>query len=98
MEPALGVAYGGDEFVVVLPGLHKEAALQKAEEIRSRMNQTAYLSKYGHQVALRASFGLATYPEDASDLAGILSLADGAMFDVKKTGKNAIKHVRSGTP
>ena len=91
-EPAYGVAYGGDEFVVVLPGLNREAALMKAEEIRSRMTRTLYLTAHGHQVPLRASFGVATYPEDASDLAGMLALADNAMFTVKRTGKNAIRH------
>jgi diguanylate cyclase (GGDEF)-like protein len=92
VEPAYGVAYGGDEFVVVLPGLDREAALRKAEEIRSLMSQTMYLTAHGHQVPLRASFGLATYPEDAADLSGILALADQAMFDVKRTGKNAVRH------
>jgi diguanylate cyclase (GGDEF)-like protein len=93
VEPAYGVAYGGDEFVVVLPGLDRDAALMKAEEIRSQMSRTVYLAAHGHQVPLRASFGLATYPEDAADLASILALADKAMFDVKRTGKNAIRHI-----
>ncbi len=98
VEPAYGVAYGGDEFVVVLPGWERKGATKKAEEIRSRMGQTKYLSAHGHRVALRASFGLATYPEDAVDLSGILALADRAMFDVKRTGKDAIKHISSDSP
>lgn len=92
VEPAYGVAYGGDEFVVVLPGSDRDAALRKAEKIRTLMSRTVYLAAHGHQVPLRASFGLATYPEDAADLSGILALADQAMFDVKRTGKNAIRH------
>jgi len=93
VEPAYGVAYGGDEFVVVLPGLDRDAAFMKAEEIRSEMSRTGYLAAHGYQVPLRASFGLATYPEDAGDLAGILALADQAMFDVKRTSKNAVRHI-----
>ena len=93
VDPAYGVAYGGDEFVVVLPGMNREEALKKAEEIRVQMSRTVYLASRGHQVPLRSSFGLATYPEDATDLAGILALADNAMFDVKRTGKNAIRQV-----
>jgi len=93
VEPAYGVAYGGDEFVVVLPALDRDAALMKAEEIRSQMSRTVYLAAHGHQVPLRASFGLATYPLDAADLAGILALADQAMFDVKRTSKNAIRRI-----
>ena len=91
VEPAFGVAYGGDEFVAVLQGFDKARAQKKAEEIRSRMKRTVYLSNHGHQVSLSASFGIATFPDDASDVTGLLALADRAMFDVKEKGKDAIK-------
>jgi diguanylate cyclase (GGDEF)-like protein len=91
VEPAFGVAYGGDEFVAVLQRFDKAQALKKAEEIRSRVKQTVYLANHGHQVGLSASFGIATFPDDATDVAGLLALADRAMFDVKETGKDAIK-------
>jgi diguanylate cyclase (GGDEF)-like protein len=91
VNPAFGVAYGGDEFVVVLPGYKKEQAIEKAEDIRSKMQETSYLSDHGHAVTLSASFGLATYPGDATELKGLLALADKAMFHVKKTGKDAIE-------
>jgi diguanylate cyclase (GGDEF)-like protein len=91
VEPAFGVAYGGDEFVAVLQRFDKAQALKKAEEIRSRVKQTVYLANHGHQVSLSASFGIATFPDDATDVAGLLALADRAMFDVKETGKDAIK-------
>jgi diguanylate cyclase (GGDEF)-like protein len=90
-EPAFGVAFGGDEFVAVLHGLNKSQACRKAEEIRSRMKETVYLSKHGHEVNLRASFGIATYPEDATNVTALLALADRAMFKVKKKGKDAVR-------
>ncbi len=90
-EPAFGVAYGGDEFVVVLPGMKKIHALQKADDIRSAISQSVYLSTYDHALSLHASLGVATYPDDANDVAGLLALADHAMFDVKADGKNAVK-------
>ena len=89
-DPAFGVAYGGDEFVVVLPGLDRSEALKKAIKIRSRMKETVYLSSAGHAVRMSASFGLATFPEDASDLTSLLALADKAMFRIKEGGKDAI--------
>jgi diguanylate cyclase (GGDEF)-like protein len=91
VEPAFGVAYGGDEFVAVLQGVDKVQALKKAEEIRSRIKQTVYLASHGHQVSLSASFGIATFPDDAGDVTGLLALADRAMFDVKEKGKDAIQ-------
>jgi diguanylate cyclase (GGDEF)-like protein len=88
--PAFGVSYGGDEFVVVLPGLGKRQALDTAEEMRRTLSQTQFLANRGLQVHIEASFGVATYPEDATDRTGLLALADQAMFDVKRRGKNAV--------
>jgi diguanylate cyclase (GGDEF)-like protein len=90
-EPAYGVSYGGDEFVVVLPGFGKSRAVGKADEIRAHMRRTTYLSSSGHSVSIQGSFGVATFPEDANDSEGLLALADQAMFDVKACGRNAIK-------
>jgi diguanylate cyclase (GGDEF)-like protein len=90
-EPAFGVAYGGDEFVAVLQGYNKGRALGKAEEIRQRMKETLYLTDHGHEVRLKASFGIATYPDDAGDVRGLLALADRAMFRVKEGGKDAVR-------
>jgi diguanylate cyclase (GGDEF)-like protein/PAS domain S-box-containing protein len=90
IEPAFGVAYGGDEFVVALPGFTKKQAAKKAREIQTRMRKTVYLTSQGFEVQLSASFGIATFPEDAADRTALLALADKAMFAIKKRGKNAI--------
>jgi diguanylate cyclase (GGDEF)-like protein len=89
-KPAFGVAYGGDEFVLVLPGFDKTRAKAKAEAIRLKMKRTVYLSENGLAVKLQASFGLATFPEDAQDRTGLLALADQAMFRIKQTQKGAV--------
>lgn len=88
--PAYGVAYGGDEFVIVLPGVNHVQAMEKAHEIRSRMLDSAYLADIGTGVRLQASFGVSTYPDQASDIKAILAKADQAMFQVKSQGKNAV--------
>jgi diguanylate cyclase (GGDEF)-like protein/PAS domain S-box-containing protein len=89
-KPGFGVAYGGDEFVVVLPGFEKNRAKSKVEAIRAKMRRTIYLTDSGLAVRLSASFGLASYPEDAQDIIGLLGLADKALFRVKQTGKGFI--------
>jgi diguanylate cyclase (GGDEF)-like protein len=88
--PAYGVAYAGDEFIVVLPGFSKAAAVEKAEEIRTRMAETTYLESLGHAVRISASFGISTYPEDGEEMRDLLAKADRAMFDIKESGKNAV--------
>ncbi|MCU0558798.1 MAG: sensor domain-containing diguanylate cyclase [Desulfobacterales bacterium] len=89
-KPGFGVAYGGDEFVLVLPGFDKARAMAKVEAVRRKMKRTVYLAEKGLAVKLQASFGLATFPEDAQDRTGLLALADQAMFRIKQTGKGAV--------
>lgn len=90
-EPAFAVSYGGDEFVVVLPGFTKGEGFRKAEEIRERMLQTTYLTGKGLSVKLSASFGLAACPEDSCDPETLMASADHAMFGAKYMGKNRVK-------
>jgi diguanylate cyclase (GGDEF)-like protein len=88
--PAYGVAYGGDEFVLVLPGLNKQQAMEKAETIRRQIKETVYLQKAGLKVSISSSMGVSTYPDDADTLTGLLALADQAMFSVKERGKDSV--------
>lgn len=92
-DPAFGVAYGGDEFVLVLPEKNKSDAIKKIQEIRSNMKKTTYLKTKGLAVHISASFGIATFPDDAEDRDSLLALADEALFSIKLRGKDAI-----GTP
>jgi diguanylate cyclase (GGDEF)-like protein/PAS domain S-box-containing protein len=96
VEPAYGVSYAGDEFVLVLPAVDKAKALEMIRELQERILQTDYLSAEGLKVNISASFGLATCPEDATDVTGLLAEADRALFDAKGRGRNAIGVIRMG--
>jgi diguanylate cyclase (GGDEF)-like protein len=84
------VRYGGDEYVVVFPGLAKNEARKKVESIHTELNETVFLVEEGHNVKVTASFGIANFPEDAQDLKGLLHSADVSMYISKDRGKNAI--------
>lgn len=84
------VRYGGDEYVMVLPGAEKKEAREKVERIHTALNETSFLVEDGHDVRVTASFGIANYPEDAQDLKGLLHSADVSMYISKDRGKNAI--------
>jgi diguanylate cyclase (GGDEF)-like protein len=88
--PAFGVAYAGDEFVIVLPGVGKDGAMAMAEKVRERIRETKFLENQRLYVRIQASFGVATHPDDAQDLMHLLALADKAMFGVKTTGKDRV--------
>ncbi|MGD8666707.1 MAG: GGDEF domain-containing protein, partial [Desulfobacterales bacterium] len=93
-RPCFGVAYGGDEFVIVLPGFDKSEATELVELIRYKMMHTTYLSNAGYHVNLAASFGIATFPNDSDNREGLMALADQAMFHIKQTGKGLIGSMR----
>lgn len=88
--PCYAVSYGGDEFVAVLPGFSKSAALDWALATRARMSETVYLKNWGLAVHLTASYGVASSPDDAVDVTELLAHADHAMFGVKKRGKDGV--------
>ena len=97
-EPAYAVAYAGDEFVVVLPGLDQTQALQKAHQIRSRVKDTVYVLNRGVEVRLQASYGVATFPLHAGDSNGLIAAADQALFAVKEGGKNGVGQYQEAQP
>ena len=65
-------------------------ALQKASEIRSRVKDTVYVLDQGIEVRLKASFGIATFPQHATDSNSLIAAADQALFAIKEAGKDAI--------
>lgn len=82
--------YGGDEFVIVLPGCGKQEALEAVRRILDRIRETSYLREEARPVKLTASFGVAVYPEDARHKKDLLLLADQAMYSVKTSTKNGV--------
>jgi diguanylate cyclase (GGDEF)-like protein len=84
------VRYGGDEYVVILPGQERAAALAKVERIKVGVAAAAYLQEERLNVRVTASFGLATFPQDASGKKELLAAADRCLFRSKASGKNTI--------
>jgi diguanylate cyclase (GGDEF)-like protein len=84
------VHYGGDEFVILMPGQDKAAALDRVRRVRRALTGASFLKEEGKHVRLTASFGIANYPEDAGDKAALLRLADDSMFRSKESGKDTI--------
>ncbi len=88
--PAFGVAYGGDEFVLVLPEYDRRQAVALATQIRCSVKNAPYLTRWSRRARLTASFGVATFPDDAEDSTALLAFADKVMFRVKGTGKDRV--------
>lgn len=90
------VRYGGDEYVAILPGQSSEEALIKAEKMKEAIRATAFLEEQGLDVRVSASFGVATYPDDAADKEELLMAADRGLFHSKASGKDRVSHTSFG--
>ena len=84
------VRYGGDEFIVILPGQGSTEAFSKVEAISKGVRSTAYLQQENIHLKATASFGLASFPDDARDKKQLLMAADKCLFQSKKEGKDRI--------
>jgi diguanylate cyclase (GGDEF)-like protein/putative nucleotidyltransferase with HDIG domain len=73
---------GGDEFVVVAPGLTLEAANKKAESLRELARQAG--QEVCSEDILSLSVGQALYPEDGKDAESLLAEADRRMYIEKQ--------------
>ena len=69
---------GGDEFVVIAPGLTAEAASRKAEQMRELAQRAG--KEICNEDILSLSVGKAVYPEDGLDAEKLLSEADKRMY------------------
>jgi diguanylate cyclase (GGDEF)-like protein len=84
--------YGGEEFVVLLPGASPKVALDIAERLRQEVEQRAGPS-IRHTVPLNitSSFGVAQLEDDVVDLTMLIDRADQGLYVAKKSGRNRVK-------
>ena len=81
--------FGGEEFVILLPGADVKQATGAAERCRAavetmKIPDAPYLS-------VTASVGVAAFPDHGEDLDGLLQASDRAMYAAKANGRNRIE-------
>jgi diguanylate cyclase (GGDEF)-like protein len=85
--------YGGEEFIIVLPGLQEAEAVHMAERLRAVIAQSPFNLPDSRQVAITLSLGVATFPDDGRTLEAIIAAADNAMYQAKHNGRNCVCRV-----
>ncbi len=81
--------FGGDEFVVFLPGQTRARAKRFAEAIRRRVEKHIF-EKDGVVVHPTVSIGLSAFPEDGETADLLMRRADEALYRAKKAGRNRV--------
>jgi diguanylate cyclase (GGDEF)-like protein/PAS domain S-box-containing protein len=75
--------YGGEEFVILLPGADLDAGIERAERIRKAVSEAA-------DPKLTLSAGVAVFPDRGDTWASLLRAADSALYRAKAEGRNRV--------
>ncbi len=79
--------WGGEEFVILMPGSNGQAARRRADEIRNRIKDQIDVVG-GSRISV--SIGVAAYPEHACDPDGLIEVSDRALYAAKGAGRNRV--------
>jgi len=83
--------FGGEEFVVILPGADPDAAASRAEQLRSKVEDIVvrYLEKNLPRITV--SIGVAAFPDVGDNPQAVLKAADQALYRAKEKGRNRVE-------
>jgi diguanylate cyclase (GGDEF)-like protein len=82
--------FGGEEFVIIMPGSSSENALRIAERIRERIETYRPADRTLATTRVTVSVGLAVSSSEAT-VSQLLERADQALYAAKRAGKNCIR-------
>jgi diguanylate cyclase (GGDEF)-like protein len=74
--------FGGDEFVLLLPGCSRGDAVGVADRVRAEIARRATTA------SVTISAGVATMPDNAIDAERLVSAADAALYEAKRLGRD----------
>jgi len=85
------VRYGGEEFIVMLPGITKEDAFIYAERLREKIALYPFAHRETQPLGyVSISGGVASFPFDGESIYKVIQLADMALYKAKAEGRNRV--------
>jgi len=89
--------YGGEEFCMILPETPLEGGGIKAERVRSAVEQNDWSGAHSALAGeVTVSIGVASYPEHGEEVDKLLAVADDALYQAKRGGKNQVVVAQGG--
>ncbi|OGW80592.1 MAG: hypothetical protein A2Z83_06645 [Omnitrophica bacterium GWA2_52_8] len=81
--------YGGEEFSVLIPEATKEEAVRRAQVICKRIREDSFEIRR-ERISMTVSIGVSSIPEDTLDHEQLIALADKALYQAKREGRNRV--------
>lgn len=91
--------YGGEEFLLILPDVNMDGAVNFAERLRNTISKLRIGDKEGAiHVVITISVGISSYTKDIHCSEELICQADMALYDAKRQGRNRVRcHKTSGS-
>lgn len=89
-EEDFAARFGGDEILLVFPGMNQENAVKKAEEIRVNFEKMVVHTEK-NPMSATITVGIATYPHNGTTIDEVVRAADWALYAAKEEGRNRVK-------
>jgi diguanylate cyclase (GGDEF)-like protein/PAS domain S-box-containing protein len=90
--------YGGEEFVLVCPGIAIQTARRRAEQLRRAIAAIPIAAGPATTLRITASFGISLYPQHGSTVAELIAAADAALYEAKRSGRNCVRMLPERNP
>ena len=93
-ESDFACRYGGEEFVIILPSTDLEGARNVCERLRKSVEEALF--EYDTmRIRITISIGMTEYsPSDDSSLSDLIKMADDALYQAKREGRNRVVGLR----
>ncbi len=89
VEGGLAVRMGGEEFLLLLPGVDRSEGVERLDRVRSEIADYAWADVTAG-IAVTVSIGVAAAPTDEVDRVALLALADRNMYAAKRNGRDRV--------